>query len=178
MKRIVTPLTAIAALALIAVAGIAAIAAASGATSSARTMSPSTGTGYGAASAPRANASVAPAIDVRRTSHGRTLVDGRGRTLYLFEADKANMSNCSGSCASVWPPLTANAKPRARGGAVAARIGTIRSRGGGRQVTYAGHPLYRYVLDQRPGDTNGQGLNQFGAKWYVLAPSGRKIDDD
>jgi predicted lipoprotein with Yx(FWY)xxD motif len=176
MKRIVTPVTAIATLALIAVA---AIAAATGGTSSARTMSPSSGTGYGAAaSGPIANASVAPAINVRRTSHGRTLVDAHGRALYLFEADKANMSNCSGSCASVWPPLTAKATPRARGGAVAAKIGTIRLRGGGRQVTYAGHPLYRYVLDHKPGDTNGQGLNQFGAKWYLLAPSGRKIDDD
>jgi predicted lipoprotein with Yx(FWY)xxD motif len=176
MKRMLSAVTAIAALGLLAVA---AIAAAGGATSSARTMSSSGSTGYKAAApAPVVNASAAPVIGVRRTSHGKTLVDGHGRTLYLFEADRPNMSNCTTSCLAVWPALTSSkATPRARGGAVAGKIGTIRSHAG-RQVTYAGHPLYRYVGDHKPGDTKGQGLDQFGAKWYVLAPSGRKIDDD
>jgi predicted lipoprotein with Yx(FWY)xxD motif len=176
MKRILTAVTAIAALGLIVVA---AIAAAGGGTSSARMMSSTAGTGYGAAAAaPVVKAAAAPAISVRRTSHGKTLVDGQGRTLYLFEADRANMSNCTTSCLSVWPALTSSkATPRASRGAVAGKIGTIRSHAG-RQVTYAGHPLYRYVGDHKAGDAKGQGLNQFGAKWYVLAPSGRKIDDD
>jgi predicted lipoprotein with Yx(FWY)xxD motif len=117
-------------------------------------------------------------IGVRKTSHGRILVDTAGRTLYLFEADKANMSNCSSSCLSVWPALTAHVKPHARSGASASKIGTISVAHGKRQVTYAGHPLYYYVGDRKPGQTNGQGLNQFGAKWYVLSPGGRKIDDD
>ena len=51
-------------------------------------------------------------------------------------------------------------------------------RGGTRQVTYGHHPLYYYVGDRKAGDTHGQGLNQFGAKWYVLSPTGSKIDDD
>jgi predicted lipoprotein with Yx(FWY)xxD motif len=176
MKRILTAVTAIAALGLIVVA---AIGAAGSGTSSARTMSSSGSTGYGAAAATRVvKAAAAPMISVRRTSHGKTLVDGHGRSLYLFEADRANMSNCTTSCLTVWPALTSSkATPRAGGGAVAGKIGTIRSQAG-RQITYAGHPLYRYVGDHKPGDTNGQGLNQFGAKWYVLAPSGRKIDDD
>ena len=46
------------------------------------------------------------------------------------------------------------------------------------QVTYAGHPLYRYAEDTAPGTTRGQGSNAFGAKWYVVAPSGQKIDTD
>jgi len=58
------------------------------------------------------------------------------------------------------------------------KIGTIRRADGKRQVTYAKHPLYYFAGDRRPGDTNGQGLNQFGAKWYVVSPSGRKIDND
>jgi predicted lipoprotein with Yx(FWY)xxD motif len=45
-------------------------------------------------------------------------------------------------------------------------------------VTYAGHPLYYYVGDRKAGDVRGQGLNQFGGKWYALRPSGRVIDDD
>jgi hypothetical protein len=45
-------------------------------------------------------------------------------------------------------------------------------------VTYGGHPLYYFVADKKAGDTSGQGINQFGAKWYVLTPTGNKIDTD
>jgi predicted lipoprotein with Yx(FWY)xxD motif len=56
-----------------------------------------------------------------------------------------------------------------------ALLGTsIRGDGAG-QVTYHGHPLYYYAGDSRPGDATGQGLDAFGAKWYVLASSGNKI---
>jgi predicted lipoprotein with Yx(FWY)xxD motif len=43
-------------------------------------------------------------------------------------------------------------------------------------VTHNGHPLYRYVADTKPGDTKGQDLNQFGGGWYVLSPTGKKIE--
>jgi predicted lipoprotein with Yx(FWY)xxD motif len=59
-----------------------------------------------------------------------------------------------------------------------ALLGTSVRGAGGTQVTYHGHPLYYYAGDSRPGDAAGQGLDQFGAKWYVLAPSGNKIDTD
>jgi predicted lipoprotein with Yx(FWY)xxD motif len=116
-------------------------------------------------------------IEARSTPLGRILVDTRGRTLYLFEADKPNVSNCSGACLSLWPPLTAGKKPQATAGALSARIGTIPTSSGKRQVTYQGHPLYLYAGDQKPGDTTGQGLDQFGAAWYVLAPDGNKVDN-
>jgi predicted lipoprotein with Yx(FWY)xxD motif len=128
-------------------------------------------------SVPRSRAGANSALGVRRTSLGRTLVDARGRTLYLFEADRPNLSNCSSACLNVWPALTAPGRLRARGGAVGPKIGTIPAHGGKRQVTYAGHPLYYYVGDRKPGDVNGQGLNQFGAEWYALSPAGRKIDN-
>jgi predicted lipoprotein with Yx(FWY)xxD motif len=86
------------------------------------------------------------------------------------------VSNCSSACLSIWPPLTSQGNPQAKGGALAAEIGTTSNTGGKPQVTYGGHPLYYYVGDQKPGDTKGQGLNQFGAEWYVLAPTGNKID--
>jgi len=123
-------------------------------------------------------AGASSSIGVRRTAVGRILVDGHGRTLYLFERDKADKSNCASSCLSLWPALTAKTRPKARMGVTASKIGTIRRADGRRQVTYAKHPLYYYAGDQHAGDTNGQGLNQFGAKWYVLSPAGRKIDDD
>jgi len=119
----------------------------------------------------------ASALDLRTTPLGRILVDANGRTLYLFEADKPDMSNCSGACLSLWPALTSQAEPQAGAGVAAAKIGTIAATGGNRQVTYNRHPLYYYAADQKPGDTNGQGLNQFGAEWYVLAASGDKVDN-
>jgi predicted lipoprotein with Yx(FWY)xxD motif len=118
-----------------------------------------------------------PAVAVRSTSLGDVLVDADGRTLYLFEADKPDKSNCSSACLSIWPPVTAAAKPMAGTGALPGKIGTIPAGGGKRQVTYKHHPLYLYAGDQKPGDTTGQGLKQFGAEWYVLAPTGEKIDN-
>jgi predicted lipoprotein with Yx(FWY)xxD motif len=118
-----------------------------------------------------------PALDLRRSSLGKVLVDEKGRTLYLFEADKGDMSNCSSACLSIWPALSSAGKPQAHGGVLAAKIGTIAGSAGKQQVTYNGHPLYYYAGDQKPGEINGQGLNQFGAAWYVLGADGNKIDN-
>ena len=109
---------------------------------------------------------------------GKALVDGQGRTLYLFEADKGDMSTCNGACASIWPPATTTGKTTTGPGLAAGSVGATRRGDGGRQLTYHGHPLYRYAPDTKPGDVNGQGLDQFGGKWYVLGASGSKIDDD
>ena len=98
-------------------------------------------------------------------------------TVYLFEADKSGKSACSGACESVWPPVTASAMPKASGAAVAADLGTIARANGTKQVTYKGHPLYFYAKDKDDGDAYGQGSNSFGAGWYVLKPSGSKIDE-
>jgi predicted lipoprotein with Yx(FWY)xxD motif len=54
---------------------------------------------------------------------------------------------------------------------------TTKRTDGTTEVTYHGHPLYYYAGDAQPGDTKGQALDQFGAEWYVLAPSGSKIDE-
>ena len=109
---------------------------------------------------------------------GRILVDSRGRTLYLFEKDARGHSACAGACAGFWPPLLTRAKPIAGHGAKQALLGVIRRSDGTRQITYGGHPLYRFAPDTRPGETNGQGLHDFGAGWYVLSPAGAKIESD
>src|SRR5271155_1866210 len=115
------------------------------------------------------------AVSVKHTSLGNTLVDANGRTLYLFQADKPNVSTLSHAGFAVWPAFTAPRKPQAKGGVNAAHIGTIAGPNGSRQVTYYGHPLYYYVGDKKPGTTNGQGLKEFGALWYVLSPSGNAV---
>jgi predicted lipoprotein with Yx(FWY)xxD motif len=115
------------------------------------------------------------AVSLKQTAVGKSLVDANGRTLYLFQGDKPNVTRLSAAGRAVWPPFTANAKPRATGGAAAAGIGTIRGAGGGTQVTYNGHPLYYYIGDHKPGQALGQGLNQFGGLWYVLSGGGTAI---
>jgi len=120
----------------------------------------------------------AATVSLRKLNVGNALVDSQGRTLYLFEADKGPMSTCNGACASLWPPDTTSGTPKAGPGVDAAKLGTTKRSDGTLEVTYNGHPLYRYAPDTKAGDATGQGLNQFGAKWYVLAASGSKIDSD
>jgi predicted lipoprotein with Yx(FWY)xxD motif len=127
---------------------------------------------------PAATTRSAVSVMTARTGLGQTLVDGSGRTLYLFDADNTKASSCYGSCTSAWPPATAATAPHTAGAASAALLGTVRRSDGAAQLTYNGHPLYYYAGDAGPGDVTGQGLRQFGAKWYVLGPGGNKIDND
>lgn len=106
---------------------------------------------------------------------GTILVDGQGRTLYLWEADTTSESTCDGDCATSWPPVTVSGKPVAGKGVKAALLGTTTRDDGREEVTYNGHPLYRYAGDTVAGDTNGQGSHGFGAFWYVLDAAGNKI---
>jgi len=109
---------------------------------------------------------------------GSILVDDKGRTLYLFEADTSTKSTCSGSCAVAWPPLLTSGAPKAGTGAKADLLGTTARSKGATEVTYNGHPLYYYAGDTTAGDTTGEELNQFGAKWYVLNAAGDKVEGD
>lgn len=107
---------------------------------------------------------------------GQILVDGKGLTLYLFEKDPRGRSACYAQCALYWPPLLTHRTPVGLHGAKAALLGTTRRSDGTTQVTYAGHPLYRFRQDTRPGLTTGQGLKASGGEWYVLSPVGKKIE--
>jgi predicted lipoprotein with Yx(FWY)xxD motif len=148
------------------------------ASASAATRAPAGATSaYGTTASSTGASRAGTIIQAQTSSLGRLLTDGHGRTLYLFEADKPNVSKLSAAGLSIWPPFAATGKPQARSGALAAKIGTITGTNGKAQVTYDGHPLYYYVGDTKPGQTSGQALNQFGAEWYVLAPSGNKIDN-
>jgi predicted lipoprotein with Yx(FWY)xxD motif len=128
--------------------------------------------------ASRARVAAAPAkLQVHKGKLGRYVVDGKGFTLYLFEKDAHGKSACYASCAKVWAPLLTSGKPTAGSGVKTSKIGTVKRKNGTTQVTYGGHPLYHYDDDHKPGMTEGQGSREFGAKWYVVAPSGNKIDN-
>jgi predicted lipoprotein with Yx(FWY)xxD motif len=98
-------------------------------------------------------------------------------TVYLFEGDKGAASSCTGACAKAWPPVTTSGAPTVAGVAVSADLGTITREDGTKQVTYKGHPLYFFAKDGDSADAYGQGVKAFGSSWYVLKPSGSKIDE-
>lgn len=131
-----------------------------------------------ASSAPAAPAATGSAATVTTTDGalGTFLASGDGRTLYLFEKDSGTTSSCSGACAVNWPPLLTKTAPQATGQAQAKMLGTAPRSDGTTQVTYAGHPLYLFVGDRAAGSTTGEGVNAFGGEWYVVSPSGDKIE--
>jgi predicted lipoprotein with Yx(FWY)xxD motif len=136
---------------------------------------------YGSSAASSAPSSAPSGAGLRSAAlaPGTALVDSAGHTLYLFEADTSTTSACSGSCASVWPAvLSHGSAPQVSAPLRSALVGSVQRSDGTRQVTYDGHPLYRYVGDTKAGQARGQGLDQFGAQWYVVGPNGHKIDSD
>ena len=115
-------------------------------------------------------------VSVSQSQLGRILVDGRGRSLYLFQKDKQAKSGCYGACTSYWPPLIVSGKPRAGAGAKASLLGRTKRSDGRWQVTYNRHPLYTFFGDTKRGQTNGEGLSDFGAEWDLVSPAGAKVE--
>ncbi len=130
-----------------------------------------------ATAAPTAHAARSATVRLAHTSAGTILVTGSGFTLYEFTADKRDRDHCLkvSGCTSVWPPLTVSGHPTAGTGASRSRLGTIRIGHGRHQVTYAGHPLYRYTGDRARGDTSYIGAKEFGGSWYGLTASGHAV---
>ena len=117
-------------------------------------------------------------VGIATTPLGKIVVDSRGRSLYLFEADHKRTSACYGACAKAWPPVIAVGKPKAGPGARAALLGVLMRKDGKEQVTYRGHPLYRFFKDTKSGQVKGQGLDFFGGEWYILTPAGIKLEHE
>ena len=114
-------------------------------------------------------------VSLRKTSLGLILVNSKGHTLYLFAKDRNGQSACNGSCARFWPPLLSQGKPTAGSGVRLSMLGTTRRSNGSRQVTYNKHPLYTYALDKRAGQTKGEGVSAFGARWYAVSARGKAV---
>ncbi len=137
--------------------------------------SPSTAAASPSPSPATSPAATAATIKVATTALGQILVDGNGMTVYLFVADTGTSSTCYTSCAALWPPVLTTGAPQAGTGATASLLGTTTRTDGKIEVTYAGHPLYYFVQYNSAGDTTGQGVNSFGALWWVLSPAGAAI---
>lgn len=129
----------------------------------------------GAAASGGSSASGGTVITTATTSGGAVLTDGSGRAVYLWSKDTGDMSACTGACTGAWPPVTTTGNATAAGSAKPSDLGTITRSDGTKQVTYDGHPLYFFSGDSGAGTAAGQGSDSFGAKWWLVAPSGSDV---
>jgi predicted lipoprotein with Yx(FWY)xxD motif len=154
-------------------AGLAALAltvsacASSGSSSSATTANTPAAGGNSSSSAPAAGGG--NTVTAKTIGSQQVVVDSKGMTLYWFAIDTPSKSNCSGSCATYWPPVKG---PVTAGPGVTGTLGTITRSDGTTQATYDGHPLYTYVADTSPGQNKGNGLNISGGLWWEMTVSG------
>ncbi|MFF6994370.1 hypothetical protein ACFY93_05345 [Streptomyces sp. NPDC008313] len=133
--------------------------------------------GHGPSYSSSASPSAPATVDTKSSGKlGEILVDDKGNTLYLFLADTKNKSNCTDACATAWPPLLTKGNAEVGKGVDKKLLDTTKRPNGDKQVTYNGNPLYYYAGDTKPGQTNGQGLDQFGAQWFVLNTKGDKVE--
>ena len=159
--------------ALAAAATVAACSSAASSTAAAPAASP-TGASPAAAGGSAA-ASGGTVITTAKSSAGTVLTNGSGKAVYVWTKDTGDMSNCNGACAGAWPPVTTTGTATAAGSAKASDIGTITRSDGTKQVTYDGHPLYYFAGDSGAGMASGQGSDGFGAKWWLVAPTGSDV---
>ena len=161
--------------ALVALAAVGVLAAGCGSNGSGSSSGGMGGYGSSGTAPASGGASSVAMVSAASTSLGMILVDGSGRTLYLFEKDQPNQSACAGACAAAWPVDQTSGTPKAGSGVTASMLGTIKRSDNTTQVTYNKHPLYYFQGDSGTGQHNGQGVDAFGAKWYAVTPAGGAV---
>ncbi|HZX02483.1 hypothetical protein [Kribbella sp.] len=142
------------------------------------------GSGYGSgsssapASAPASSAASSPAGGAAKLgtatvgSLGKIVVDGNGRTVYVFDKDSKGKSNCEGGCLALWPAVPSGSGAPQLTGIAASLVGTITRSDGSKQLAINGMPLYLYAQDAQAGQAKGQA---FGGIWWVIGADGKKI---
>jgi predicted lipoprotein with Yx(FWY)xxD motif len=104
-----------------------------------------------------------PAIitSAEKAKVGSVIVDAQGRTLYRFTAEAEGLPVCTGACVRTWPPALATTAS-----GLPAHVATVRRPDADElQLTYDGHPLYRYAGDRSRADAKGEGV---GGQWYAV----------
>jgi predicted lipoprotein with Yx(FWY)xxD motif len=161
--------------ALVALAAVGVLAAGCGSNGSGSSSGGMGGYGSSGTAPASGGASSVATVSATSTSLGMILVDGSGRTLYLFEKDQPNQSACAGACVAAWPVDQSSGTPKAGSGATASLLGTIKRGDGSTQVTYNKHPLYYFSGDSGAGQQHGQGVDAFGAAWFAVTPTGGAV---
>ena len=156
--------------------GVALLVAACSTTGSSGTAAAGSSSPAGASSSSAAaGGSGSTVITTVSSSAGTFLATSSGHAVYLWSKDGDGMSACTGACTGAWPPVTTTGQVTASGGAKSSDLGTITRPDGTKQVTYDGHPLYFFSGDSGPGMASGQGNDGFGAKWWLVSPSGSDV---
>jgi predicted lipoprotein with Yx(FWY)xxD motif len=147
--------------------------AACGAGTTASTPSSAPAASAPAAPSSAAGSNTAAALSVTQSPLGPIVTDAKGRTLYRFDSDTTSppASNCTGTCASLWPPALGSASSVTVNGVNKSLVGTVTRSDGTMQLTLAGSPLYEYAGDSGPGQTAGQGVM---GTWWAITPTGAK----
>jgi predicted lipoprotein with Yx(FWY)xxD motif len=134
----------------------------------------SSGSGGSAGSVPVPKAT-GDAVSAQPTSLGTILVDGKGRTVYEFANDRSSASTCTAACAAQWLFVPAPGSLPGSLPGVTGRLGTTTRPEGTHQLTVAGHPVYTFVGDSAPGQTNGQGIILNGGLWTAASAAGAPV---
>ena len=124
--------------------------------------------GGGSTSTGSPAAATAGSLKTATIGGATVLTSAKGFTLYSFAPDTPTKSNCNGTCAQNWPPVTG---PATAAG-VTGTFGTISRSDGSVQATFDGHPLYTFAGDTAPGQAKGNGLNAAGGLWHEVTTSG------
>jgi predicted lipoprotein with Yx(FWY)xxD motif len=142
-------------------------------TSTTSTTSPSTTTtqaGSAGSGSTTSRSSSLAVLTKFNSTHGQLLADSQSMSLYTLTKNGAAVA-CTGQCAQFWPPFeapqgtTVTAPPGVSG------VGTTTAPDGNEQVTFRGLPVYRFIKDQSPADTNGEGIQSFGGIWHLAVVS-------
>jgi len=110
-------------------------------------------------------------VKLATTSLGKVLVTTKGFTLYAFDPDGTDTVSpkCIDACAGVWPAYVATKKTKGVGKGLDKSLLGI---GGGGQVVYNDHLLYRFSGDTAAGQTNGNGV---GGVWHAVDADGSPL---
>lgn len=114
-------------------------------------------------------------LSTASTPVGTIVATGKGRAVYIFAADSKGKSRCDAACLVYWPAVIAPATVPSSLPGITGKVGVLKRNGGLRQLTINGWPLYTYKADTAAGSFAGQGSAGFGAKWWVVSPSGAQI---
>jgi len=159
----------------LAAAAVVGLAACGGGSSSTTPSSSSTSNPPAASNAGSTSASASAAgLKTMSLSGKQVLTTAQGFVVYWFAIDTPTKSNCNGTCASYWPPLTGTPS-LASGVTLAGKLGTITRADGAVQATYEGHPLYLFKSDTSAGKDTGNGINTSGGLWWAMTATGAKI---
>jgi len=127
------------------------------------------------AAAPQpASATAGTKVVLGDSQFGQILFSSKRQAIYMFEKETTRRPHCYDECAAIWPPVYAKGEPRVGRGLERSLLGTTRRRGGAKQVTYGGHPLY-YYAHEGPGQVLCHDVFSAGALWLVMRADGTPV---